>query len=70
MLPIYRWVSPPSLVITIASSEENAPVTRKKTFGFHPSLAFLDRPEIAGGEALAGLLVTPGRTPPPTTSPC
>jgi hypothetical protein len=28
----------------------------KKTFGLHPLLAFLDRPEIAGGEALAGLL--------------
>jgi hypothetical protein len=30
--------------------------TWKKTFGFHPLLAFLDRPEVAGGEALAGLL--------------
>src|SRR5664280_1317053 len=27
-----------------------------KTFGFHPLLAYLDRPEVAGGEALAGLL--------------
>ncbi|MDX1881723.1 transposase, partial [Mycolicibacterium sp. 141076] len=27
-----------------------------KTFGLHPLLAFLDRPDIAGGEALAGLL--------------
>ncbi len=27
-----------------------------KSFGHHPLLAFLDRPEIAGGEALAGLL--------------
>lgn len=43
--------------ITIAHSEkENAAATWKKTFGFHPLLAFLDRPEIAGGEALAGLL--------------
>ena len=28
----------------------------RKTYGHHPLLVFLDRPEIAGGEALAGLL--------------
>jgi hypothetical protein len=28
----------------------------KKTFGFHPLLCFLDRPDVAGEEALAGLL--------------
>ena len=43
--------------ISIAYSEkQNAAATWKKTFGFHPLLAFLDRPEVAGGEALAGLL--------------
>src|SRR5674536_315936 len=43
--------------ITIAHSEKvNAAKTWKKTFGFHPLLAYLDRPEVAGGEALAGLL--------------
>jgi DDE family transposase len=43
--------------ISISFSEkENAAATWKKTFGFHPLLAFLDRPEISGGEALAGLL--------------
>jgi hypothetical protein len=43
--------------ITVAHSEkENAAATWKKTFGFHPLLAFLDRPDVAGGEALAGLL--------------
>lgn len=43
--------------ITIAHSEkENAAATWKKSFGFHPLLCFLDRPDIAGGEALAGLL--------------
>ncbi len=43
--------------ITIAHSEkDNAAATWKRTFGFHPLLAFLDRPEIAGAEALAGLL--------------
>jgi hypothetical protein len=43
--------------ITIAHSEkENAAATWKKTYGFHPLLCFLDRPDVAGGEALAGLL--------------
>ena len=43
--------------ISIAHSEkENAAATWKHTFGFHPLLAFLDRPEVAAGEALAGLL--------------
>jgi Transposase DDE domain group 1 len=43
--------------ISIAHSEkENAAATWKKTFGFYPLLAFLDRPEVAGGEGLAGLL--------------
>ena len=43
--------------ITIAHSEkENAAATWKHTFGYHPLLAFLDRPDVAGGEALAGLL--------------
>ena len=43
--------------ITIAHSEkENAAKTWKKTFGFHPLLAYLDRPEVSGGEGLAGIL--------------
>jgi len=43
--------------ITIAHSEkEDAAPTFKKTFGFHPLLCFLDRAEVGGGEALAGLL--------------
>jgi hypothetical protein len=43
--------------VTIAHSEkENAAKTWKKTFGFHPLLAYLDRPDVAGGEALAGIL--------------
>ena len=41
--------------ISIAHSEkQNAEATWKKTYGFHPLLAF--RPEVARGEALAGLL--------------
>ncbi len=39
-----------------SDNKENAAATWKKTFGYHPLLAFLDRPAIAGGEALAGLL--------------
>lgn len=47
--------------ITIAHSEkENAAKTWKRTFGFHPLLAYLDRPDVAGGEALAGIL-RPGK---------
>jgi hypothetical protein len=43
--------------ITIAHSDkENAAKTWKKTFGMHPLLVFLDRPEVSGGEGLAGLL--------------
>lgn len=43
--------------ITIAHSEkENAAGTWKHTYGFHPLLAFLDRPDIAAGEALAAIL--------------
>ncbi len=39
-----------------SDNKENAGATWKKTYGHHPLLVFLDRPEIAGGEALAGLL--------------
>jgi Transposase DDE domain group 1 len=56
--------------ISIAHSEkQNAAATWKKTYGFHPLLAFLDRPEVAGGEALAGCCgpATPGPTLRPTT---
>lgn len=43
-------------ILLAHSEKEQAEKTFKKTFGFHPLLAFLDRPDIAGGEALAGLL--------------
>ena len=39
-----------------SDNKENAAATWKRTFGFHPLLVFLDRPDIAAGEALAGLL--------------
>ncbi len=37
-------------------SLSNLDLCRVRAFGFHPLLAFLDRPEIAGGQGLAGLL--------------
>ena len=45
-----------TLVIDHSDGKADAAPTWKKTFGHHPLLAFLDRPEIAGGEPLAGLL--------------
>ncbi len=47
-----------TLVIDHSDNKELAAPTWKKTYGHHPLLAFADRPEIAGGEALAGLLRT------------
>lgn len=47
-----------TLVIDHSDNKELAAPTWKKTYGHHPLLAFLDRPEIGGGEALAGLLRT------------
>src|SRR5699024_8678773 len=43
-------------VVVAHSEKQQAAPTWKKTFGFHPLAAFLDRPEIADGEALAGTL--------------
>ena len=45
-----------TITIDHSDNKANAAPTWKKTFGHHPLLVFLDRPEIAGGEALAGLL--------------
>ena len=54
--------------IVIAHSEkELASPTWKHTFGFHPLVCFLDRPEIASGEALAGVVRT-GRAGSNTTA--
>jgi hypothetical protein len=54
--------------ITIAHSDkENAASTWKKTYGFHPLLAYLDRPDISGGEGLAGIL-RPGNAGSNTTA--
>jgi len=54
--------------IVIAHSEkELASATWKHTFGFHPLLCFLDRPEISSGEGLAGI-VREGRAGSNTTA--
>jgi hypothetical protein len=54
--------------ITIAHSDKvNAAKTWKKTYGFHPLLAYLDRPDISGGEGLAGIL-RPGNAGSNTTA--
>ena len=45
-----------TLTINHSDNKQRAAPTWKKTFGHHPLLVFLDRPEIAGGEPLAGLL--------------
>jgi len=45
-----------TLAIDHSDNKQHAAPTWKKSFGHHPLLVFLDRPEIAGGEALAGLL--------------
>jgi hypothetical protein len=46
-------------IVLAHCDKETAEPTWKKTFGFHPLLCFLDRPEIASGEALSGI-VRPG----------
>lgn len=54
--------------IVIAHSEkELAAPTWKHTFGFHPLVCFLDRPEISSGEALSGI-VREGRAGSNTTA--
>jgi len=43
-------------IVIAHSDKEAASGTFKHTFGFHPLLCFLDRPEVASGEALSGIL--------------
>src|SRR6478672_1291973 len=45
-----------TITVDHSDHKENAAATWKHTFGFHSLLMFLDRPDIAAGEALAGLL--------------
>jgi Transposase DDE domain group 1 len=57
-------------LVTSYSEKENARPTWKKTFGFHPLTAFADHGPDGGGNRWRSCSgrVTPGRTPPPTTS--
>jgi hypothetical protein len=45
-----------TITVDHSDNKQNAAATWKHTFGFHSLLMFLDRRDIAGGEALAGLL--------------
>ena len=58
-------------LVTAHSDKEQARPAFKKGFGFHPLCAFLDHGQDGTGEPLHLMLRpgTPGRTPPPTTSP-
>jgi hypothetical protein len=56
-----------TITIDQSDNKENAAATWKKTYGHHPLLVFLDRPDIAGGECLAGLL-RPGNAGSNTTA--
>lgn len=56
-----------SICVDHSDNKEQAAATWKRTFGFHPLLVFADRPEIAGGEALAGKL-RPGNAGSNTTA--
>ena len=56
-----------SISVDHSDRKENAAATWKRTFGFHTLLVFADRPEIAGGEAMAGKL-RPGNAGSGTTS--
>jgi hypothetical protein len=54
-------------IVIAHSDKELAAPTWKHTFGFHPLVCFLDRPEISSGEALAGI-VREGRAGSNTTA--
>lgn len=54
-------------IVIAHSDKELASPTWGHTFGFHPLVCFLDRPEIASGEALAGVVRT-GRAGSNTTA--
>ncbi|MGH9045653.1 MAG: IS1380 family transposase [Acidimicrobiales bacterium] len=43
-------------IVIAHSDKELAAPTWKHTFGFHPLVCFLDRPDISSGEALAGIV--------------
>lgn len=56
-----------AITIDHSDNKQDTAPTWKKTFGYHPLLVFLDHPETAGGEPLAGLL-RPGNVGPNTAA--
>ena len=54
-LTVERFLDIDATIVIAHSDKQDAAPTWKHTFGFHPLLCFLDRPEISSGEALAGL---------------
>ena len=56
-----------TISIDHSDAKENSAATWKRTYGFHPLLVFLDRPDISAGEALAGKL-RPGNAGSNTTA--
>ena len=50
------WLHFDATLLTAHSDKENAAPTWKKGYGFHPLLCYLDREDVSGGEALAGML--------------
>ena len=56
-----------SICLDHSDNKEQAAPTWKHTFGYHPLAVFVDRPEIAAGEALAGKL-RPGNAGSNTTA--
>ncbi|WP_203591343.1 transposase [Streptomyces sp. SID13031] len=50
------WMHFDATLLTAHSDKEDAPPTWKKSFGCHPLLCYLDRPDISCGEALSRLL--------------
>lgn len=47
-------------IVIAHSDKQTAEPTWKKTFGFHPLLCYLDRPEVSSGEALSGIVRSGG----------
>jgi hypothetical protein len=55
-----------AITIDHSDNKQDTAPTWKKTFGHHPLLVFLDRPETAGGEPLA--VLRPGNVGPTTAA--
>ncbi len=51
-----QYLDVDATIVIAHSDKELAAPTWKRTYGFHPLACFLDRPEVASGEALAAVL--------------